>query len=94
MKEYKIIKLLIGFCILIVFTTNAQQTHYKSIDIDGVEIFYGEAGDKTKPAILMFHGYPSSSYIFRNLITELSDSFYPIAPDYPELSEFLNKNIK
>lgn len=83
MKQNKILGLIIGLCTLSLFTTNAQQTHYKTIDIDGVEIFYREAGDKTKPAILLFHGYPSSSHMFRNLITELSDSYYLIAPDYP-----------
>jgi pimeloyl-ACP methyl ester carboxylesterase len=57
--------------------------HFKSLQVDGVDIFYREAGDKNKPAILLLHGFPSSSHMFRNLINELSDDYYLIAPDYP-----------
>jgi pimeloyl-ACP methyl ester carboxylesterase len=51
--------------------------------IDGVEIFYREAGPKDAPTILLLHGYPTSSHMFRNLINDLSSDFHLIAPDYP-----------
>jgi len=57
--------------------------HFKTLEIDGVEIFYREAGDKNKPTILLLHGFPSSSHMYRNLINELSDDYHLIAPDYP-----------
>ena len=52
-------------------------------EIDGVEIFYREAGPKDAPTILLLHGYPTSSHMFRNLINDLSSDFHLIAPDYP-----------
>ncbi|HRH45719.1 MAG TPA: alpha/beta hydrolase, partial [Pyrinomonadaceae bacterium] len=56
---------------------------YKSVKIDGLDIFYREAGDKAKPTILLLHGFPTSSHMFRNLIPALADKFHLIAPDYP-----------
>ncbi len=58
-------------------------TLYKTIDVDGLNIFYREAGAKEAPTILLLHGFPTSSHMFRNLIADLSDSFHLIAPDYP-----------
>jgi pimeloyl-ACP methyl ester carboxylesterase len=60
-----------------------NHVYYKSVKINGLDIFYREAGNPEKPTLLLMHGFPSSSHMFRNLITELSDSFYLIAPDYP-----------
>jgi pimeloyl-ACP methyl ester carboxylesterase len=57
--------------------------HFKTQQVDGVDIFYREAGDKNKPTILLLHGFPSSSHMYRNLIDGLSDDFRLIAPDYP-----------
>jgi pimeloyl-ACP methyl ester carboxylesterase len=57
--------------------------HFKTLQVDGVDIFYREAGDKNKPPIVLLHGFPSSSHMFRNLIDELSEDYYMIAPDYP-----------
>jgi pimeloyl-ACP methyl ester carboxylesterase len=57
--------------------------HFKTIQVDDVNIFYREAGDKYKPTILLLHGFPSSSHMYRNLINELSGDFRLIAPDYP-----------
>jgi pimeloyl-ACP methyl ester carboxylesterase len=59
------------------------KTSYKSIEIKGLDIFYREAGDKNKPTILLLHGYPTSSHMFRNLMTDLSVQYHVIAPDYP-----------
>jgi len=56
---------------------------HKTIDVNGVEIFYREAGSKEAPTILLLHGYPTSSHMFRNLMADLSDDFHLIAPDYP-----------
>jgi pimeloyl-ACP methyl ester carboxylesterase len=56
---------------------------YKTVKIDGLDIFYREAGDKSKPTILLLHGFPSSSHMFRNLIPQLAGSYHVVAPDYP-----------
>jgi len=57
--------------------------NFKTIKIDGLDIFYREAGDKNKPNILLLHGFPSSSHMYRDLINDLSADFHLIAPDYP-----------
>jgi pimeloyl-ACP methyl ester carboxylesterase len=55
-----------------------------NINIDGQTIFYREAGNKEKtPTILLLHGFPSSSHMFRNLMPSLADKFHLVAPDYP-----------
>ena len=56
---------------------------YKTVKIDGLDIFYREAGPKNAPTILLLHGFPTSSHMFRNLIQKLSDEFHLVAPDYP-----------
>lgn len=58
-------------------------TLHKNVQINGVNIFYREAGDISKPTILLLHGYPTSSHMFRNLITDLSVQYHVLAPDYP-----------
>src|SRR5579871_1557074 len=58
-------------------------TQYHTIEIDGLRIFYRAAGDKDRPALLLLHGFPASSFMFRELLEKLSDQFYIIAPDYP-----------
>ena len=57
--------------------------NYKSIAICGTEIFYREAGDGSKPNLLLLHGYPASSHMFRNIIPKLSEQFHIVAPDLP-----------
>lgn len=61
----------------------SSSTKYKTVDVNGVEIFYREAGAKNKPTILLLHGYPTSSHMFRNLIVDLADDYHVLAPDYP-----------
>lgn len=56
---------------------------YRTVKIDGQEIFYREAGPKDAPVILLLHGFPTSSHMFRNLIPALADKYRVIAPDYP-----------
>ena len=58
-------------------------TSYKSVDIQGIKIFYREAGAADKPNFVLFHGFPSASHMFRDLIPQLEDKFYIIAMDYP-----------
>jgi len=62
---------------------NAPGVSYRTVTIDGVDIFYREAGDPDRPTILLLHGFPTSSHMFRDLITELADEYHLVAPDYP-----------
>lgn len=57
--------------------------HYRTVAIDGVDIFYREAGPEAAPVLLLLHGFPTSSHMFRNLIPLLADRYRVIAPDYP-----------
>ena len=61
----------------------ASQVQFRSETIDGIKIAYREAGDPAKPTILLLHGFPTSSHMFRNLIPQLSKKYHVIAPDYP-----------
>jgi pimeloyl-ACP methyl ester carboxylesterase len=56
---------------------------YRTVSIDGVNIFYREAGDPQAPALLLLHGFPTSSHMFRNLMPLLAGSYHVIAPDLP-----------
>jgi pimeloyl-ACP methyl ester carboxylesterase len=58
-------------------------THHRTSSVDGIKIFYREAGPKDAPVVLLLHGFPTSSHMFRNLIPELADRYHVIAPDYP-----------
>ncbi|MHC0068301.1 alpha/beta fold hydrolase [Nostoc sp. UIC 10890] len=58
-------------------------TTYRTVSVDGLDIFYREAGSRDRPTILLLHGFPTSSQMFRNLIPALADQFHLIAPDYP-----------
>jgi len=60
-----------------------ERTSYRSVKIEEVELFYREAGDPDKPTILLLHGFPSSSHMFRNLIKLLAQDYHLVAPDYP-----------
>jgi pimeloyl-ACP methyl ester carboxylesterase len=71
-------------------------TTFQHANVHGLEIFYREAGSKASPTIVLLHGFPSSSHMFRDLIPKLADRFHVIAPDYigfgysdaPEPSQF------
>jgi len=56
---------------------------YRSVDVDGVKVFYREAGAADGPALLLLHGFPSASHMFRELIPLLADRFRLVAPDLP-----------
>lgn len=59
------------------------QVRYRSATIDGIEVAYREAGHEDAPAVLLLHGFPTSSHMYRNLIPALADRYRVIAPDYP-----------
>src|SRR5438477_12444915 len=61
----------------------AQQITYRTVNIDGLNIAYREAGSPDAPTLLLLHGLPSSSRMFEPLLTRLSDKFHMVAPDYP-----------
>jgi pimeloyl-ACP methyl ester carboxylesterase len=58
-------------------------TYHRTSAIDGLNIFYPEAGPAGAPVVLLLHGFPTSSHMFRNLIPALADRYHVIAPDYP-----------
>lgn len=59
------------------------QVHYRNVKAKGLNIFYREAGQKDAPTILLLHGYPTSSHMYRNLIPILSSQYHVLAPDLP-----------
>ena len=62
---------------------NQRQTLHRTVEIDGLDIFYRKAGPADAPTVLLLHGFPTSSHMFRNLIPRLSDRFHLAAPDFP-----------
>jgi len=62
---------------------NLTKVNYTTAVVDGFKIFYREAGDTAKPAVLLLHGFPTSSHMFRDLIPQLAEDFHVIAPDLP-----------
>jgi pimeloyl-ACP methyl ester carboxylesterase len=64
-------------------TNTGNAVTYKTIDVDGIEIAYREAGKATNPKLVLLHGWPASSHQYRELIPALSSRFHVIAPDYP-----------
>lgn len=65
------------------YSIPAVPIHYRTVKVDGLDIFYREAGDPKNPTILLLHGFPSSSHQYRDLIPLLADKYHVIAPDYP-----------
>ena len=64
-------------------TQNKNRTFYRMEEVNGLDIFFREAGPKDEKTILLLHGFPTSSHMFRNLIPMLSNRFHLVAPDYP-----------
>jgi len=60
-----------------------MRTHFNTVDVDGTAVFYREAGDRSRPTILLLHGFPTSSHMFRDLIPELAGTYHVVAPDLP-----------
>lgn len=65
------------------FVPKQHPVRYKTIRVNELDIFYREAGPQDAPTILLLHGFPTSSNMFRNLIPRLATSFHVVAPDYP-----------
>ncbi len=63
--------------------SDPSRVTYHTTKVDGLKIFYREAGPKNAPTLVLLHGFPSSSHMFRELIPRLSDKYHVIAPDYP-----------
>ncbi len=63
-------------------SAGAGSVSYRSVEVSGLDIFYREAGPPDAPTILLLHGFPTSSHMFRNLMAELSDSYHLLAPDF------------
>jgi len=61
----------------------SNEIRYRTVEVAGVEIFYREAGSPKSPTILLLHGFPTSSHMFRDLIPLLADRYHLVAPDYP-----------
>lgn len=57
--------------------------HHRRVQVEGVELFYREAGPRNAPTLLLLHGFPTSSHMYRDLIPLLADRYHVIAPDYP-----------
>ncbi len=62
---------------------NVPNVSYRTVTVEDVDIFYREAGNPNNPTILLLHGFPTSSHMFRDLIPELADQYHLVAPDYP-----------
>jgi pimeloyl-ACP methyl ester carboxylesterase len=60
---------------------------YQKLDVDGIGIFYREAGPKDAPTILLLHGFPTAGHMFRDLIPQLADRFHLVAPDLPAFGQ-------
>ena len=94
MKTRKTIVALFTLFVLFTLNLNGQNgkrsvakqdfpTTYHTVKVSGLDIFYREAGPKDAPTLLLLHGYPTSSHMFRNLMEDLSQDYHLIAPDYP-----------
>ena len=60
-----------------------MMTRFNTVDVDGLDVFYRTAGNPSAPALLLLHGFPSASHMFRDLLPLLADRFYLVAPDLP-----------
>ena len=81
---HRIFWLLAGFVLLTsAVSADTPKVYHKTVKVGDIDIFYREAGPKDAPAILLLHGFPTSSQMFRNLIPLLADKYRVIAPDYP-----------
>ncbi|MFD1454736.1 alpha/beta fold hydrolase [Levilactobacillus lanxiensis] len=71
-----------------------MMTSFHTVQVDDLNIFYREAGNPEKPTMLLFHGFPSASHMFRDLMPRLENDFHLIAPDYPGFGQSSMPNHK
>lgn len=64
-------------------TQNSNHVRYRTEKVNGLDIFYREAGTPSRPAVVLLHGFPASSHMYRDVLRGLGDRYYLIAPDYP-----------
>jgi pimeloyl-ACP methyl ester carboxylesterase len=62
---------------------SVSTTAYRTASVDGLKVFYREAGDPAAPTVLLLHGFPTSSHMYRELIPALADRYQVVAPDLP-----------
>jgi len=62
---------------------SGNTTFHRTANIEGLDIYYREAGSRDNPTVILLHGFPTSSHMFRTLIPKLADNYHVIAPDYP-----------
>lgn len=70
------------------------EIRYNSVNIEGLDIFYREAGSPENPTLLLLHGFPTSSHMFRNVLTRLGEKYHLIAPDYPGFGNSSMPSVK
>ncbi|QDT73600.1 Haloalkane dehalogenase [Lacipirellula limnantheis] len=74
--------------------TPTSQVLHRTVKIDGLDIAYREAGPKNAPTLLLLHGFPTSSHMFRNLIPALAEKYHVVAPDYPGFGNSSAPSVK
>jgi pimeloyl-ACP methyl ester carboxylesterase len=82
-KSVVLLALVAGGLLATTAIAETPKTVHKTVQVGDLEIFYREAGTKEAPVLLLLHGFPTSSQMFRNLIPALADKYHVIAPDYP-----------
>ncbi len=83
MSKFLLIFSTLAFSVSTLEGTSHELTKYRTEKINGLDIAYREAGSRVHPTIVLFHGFPTSSHMYRNLIPALSKHFHLVAPDYP-----------
>ena len=73
---------------------SAPTVTYNQVKIEGQNIFYREAGSKDAPTVLLLHGFPTSSHMFRNLIPQLAEKYHVVAPDMPGYGQSSAPSVK
>ena len=87
MRQLLAITALLLGCISMWAQTKNNEMKYSKIQVEDCRVFYRETGNPEKPTILLLHGFPSSSHMFRELMLELADDFHLIAPDFPAFGQ-------
>lgn len=86
-KNYLMLLMLLASIPFFSLAQTKRPANFKILKVDGLDIFYREAGDPSRPTLLLLHGFPSSSHMYRDLIDDLSSLYHLIAPDFPGFGE-------